>query len=136
LNFLKYNFEKTIDLEFVEMLESIIKTTSGDVNVYGSIPSLKVKSISGDIEVQTDKLLKITVDSTSGDVDLLIPKNSSFELDFDSISGELINEFPTTISHQSDSSFKGRVGLGNGKIVVRTISGDLEVKSDFSDVLD
>ncbi|WP_373861673.1 DUF4097 family beta strand repeat-containing protein [Clostridium tagluense] len=92
-------------------------TTSGDIlggSVSGSF-KFNYKDFGNDINI----------DTTSGDVELKLPKKSEFKLDFDSTSGDLKNDFPIKITEETDKhEIKGTVGNGNKTIKIDTTSGN------------
>ena len=117
-----------------------ISTVSGEAEIEGSMEKLRCSSTSGEIrasglpegcQVETDTVSgntelrfegcpgDIEADSVSGKVSLYLPGNMGFELDYDSVSGDLDCDFP-----QLRGVFGDRVMFS---IDVDTTSGDLDI---------
>lgn len=98
-------------------------STSGEVYMLGNISSAEVESVSGSITLDTAVCPEsIDVDSTSGEVKLIIPENSSFELEFETSSGELSSDLP-----MKNNGVHYIEGSGLSEIDVETTSGDLSI---------
>lgn len=100
-----------------------ITTTSGDVFLYGSFESGTFESVSGNLDITADGMMRsFRADAVSGSVYLTLPVNLGFTLAFDSVSGSLYSDgFDITTS----ANFTH--GDGTAKIEVDTISGDLSL---------
>lgn len=102
-------------VENSEFLESDIESISGEIFIYDSTEINSISSISGNIEINNlDIKRNLKISTVSGDVKLKIKNNSSIDLEFESISGDLENDF-------------GEVYDGEYEINVETTSGDLRI---------
>lgn len=102
-----------------------IDTVSGEVNAEGEISELESDSVSGDITVSSAvPLEKLDCDSTSGNIRLTIPKNSSFTLKADTVSGDISCGLPAV----SESKNRRVCGDGSADFETDTVSGDLIIK--------
>ncbi len=128
-NITSYNFNfntvsgglKAVNIETGEV---VTETTSGDVS-FNSLKSgsLNAKSVSGKVNLDYVELTNdIDIKTTSGDVKVKLPADSSFVIDFDSTSGDLENRF-AGMTTESVIMVNG----GEHRFVVRTTSGDLDV---------
>lgn len=98
-------------------------TTSGDVALAGSLGETEVETTSGQVSLTlTAAPRELEVDTLSGDVELFLPENSGFTLDFDTVSGYLDCAF--SLLHQ-----KGDYIAGDGamELSVETTSGSLRI---------
>jgi uncharacterized membrane protein len=116
-----------------------LDTTSGEIAVKGgSYGRVNADSVSGEILLQADRMesvqadttsgsvvveaggmpQKIDVNTVSGSVDLLLPDNDGFTLDFDSVSGSLSNNFEMVNNVH---------GNGDVTVSVDTVSGSLDI---------
>ncbi|MBZ9623590.1 DUF4097 domain-containing protein [Clostridium sp. FP2] len=144
----KFKFDTTSGDAKINVLttnETIFDSTSGEVNVKSLLSKknefdttsgdIKIENITGDILGGSvsgsfkfnykDFGNDINIDTTSGDVELKLPKKSEFKLDFDSTSGDLKNDFPIKITEETDKhEIKGTVGNGNKTIKIDTTSGN------------
>lgn len=106
-------------------------TTSGDTAIENITGDILGESVSGSFKFDyKDFDNNINIDTTSGDVELKLPKKSEFKLDFDSTSGDLKNDFPITVSGEADKhEIKGTVGNGNKIIKINTTSGNATINA-------
>lgn len=102
------------------------KSTSGTFSVNApSVTQVDVGTVSGDISLTvTTEPDQLIVDTTSGNVNLTLPRNSAFTLEYHSTSGEVRSDLPYT-----KSSKKYIFGVGNKGYMVSTVSGNLWIKS-------
>ncbi|MGH4123921.1 MAG: DUF4097 family beta strand repeat-containing protein [Clostridium sp.] len=149
----KFKFDTTSGDAKINVLttnETIFDSTSGEVNVKSLLSKknefdttsgdIKIENITGDILGESvsgsfkfnykDFGNDINIDTTSGDVELKLPKKSEFKLDFDSTSGDLKNDFPITVTGEADKhEIKGTVGNGNKTIKIDTTSGNVTINA-------
>ncbi len=108
-----------IDGNNVTIKDMKLDTASGEIELSGYILGAKVNSVSGDIGIQSDIMLtSFSSDSVSGEVDITIPENDGFMVDFDSVSGDLESQF-----NMSNKQYK------NGGPIFKThsVSGDVTI---------
>lgn len=103
----------------------LIDSTSGSLRFAGRATAIRANTTSGSVHLtpETDELSEINVDSTSGDVTVLLPEGTGFSASLDSVSGDFRGNF--------DARRSGSVYLcGDGKIriTVNTVSGDLRLE--------
>ena len=102
-----------------------VETASGNIAVYGKIPSIEVDSASGNIDIDcSEALQELEVDTASGDVTLVVEKDAPFTLDFESGSGTLGTASAISMDHRGDVHSRG---VGGPKMEVDTASGDLQL---------
>ncbi len=115
-----------------------LSTKSKDVKIEDFTNSLELDTDRGDIELQPKHLplAKIEARSHSGQISLVLPDKTPFQLNATTDHGEAVNEFGNPIQKESDgrsSSLKGTVGQGasihvvteRGTVTVRK-AGDVE----------
>ncbi len=95
-----------------------VETVSGDVDLQAAeVADLNAQTVSGemdfDLALATDARIKLN--AHSGDVVLTLPASSKFELDSNSFSGDVYNDF-------------GSANGGNARIDANTFSGDLRIR--------
>ena len=123
-----------------------LETVSGKISarLTGSIPKMMATTVSGSITLDTGKIgegvfkttsgdmklladeapKRATFDTMSGDISLYYPKNSGMTVDFSSISGEF------TCGYDKESSgTTHKIGSGDAKLIVTSISGNLRLCS-------
>lgn len=120
-----------------------ISTVSGEAEIEGGMESLRYSSTSGGMRadglpegcaVETDTVSgnmelrfdgcpgDIEADSTSGSVTVYLPGDVGFELDYDSVSGDLDCDFPSLREVYGDSVMFS--------MDVSTTSGDLDIRKN------
>lgn len=92
---------------------------------------VSAKSISGTVEyrgpVLPDGIYRFS--SHSGGVKLLLPAESSFDLEASSFSGSVTTEFPVEmIGKISGKNIQGKVGKGGAQISAKSFSGNVEIR--------
>jgi hypothetical protein len=130
---------------------AFLKAVSGDISVRGMIGSVEAESVSGDVEVigvsdastVSVKVLSGDVDyageiyangrykfkSHSGDVVLILPARSAFDLEAKTFSGSIDSAFEIMVMGKlSKRELKGSVNSGGAEVTVSTFSGDVRLK--------
>jgi DUF4097 and DUF4098 domain-containing protein YvlB len=114
-----------------------IKTVSGDARVWmpnGSVPQLEFETTSGDLRWAgtCGAHCRVSAASMSGDVDLQLDPKSSFELRFQSHSGEISDRLGLSgLPPPQDGpgiDARGKYGGGAGVIQCHTYSGDVDLR--------
>ena len=115
-----------------------IKTVSGSAEIGttgGQPPQLELETTSGDFHWSglCGKGCRLVTQSLSGDIVLLLGKESSFDLSYTSHSGDLATALPLNITTERRNgprggTIEGRYGKGEGVIQCQTFSGDLALK--------
>ncbi len=109
-------------LEASEKLET--DTTSGSVKVEGRFAGIDSDTVSGDVEVESSICPdKVTTDSTSGSVLLIIPDNDGFEYKRDSVSGSFKCDFE--VSQDED---RGEYKNGRASFRFDSVSGSVTIR--------
>lgn len=91
-----------------------IEAVSGDINVEGDFGIVDVDMVSGDITTSGD-MSEARLSSVSGDIELALPGSKSWNFAFETLSGEISNDFTDSISTSPHT------------IKIETISGDIVI---------
>ncbi|MCH5265930.1 MAG: DUF4097 family beta strand repeat protein [Lachnospiraceae bacterium] len=98
-----------------------LDTVSGHLTFDGSVQNIDSDSVSGDCEcISRLSPESVNMDSVSGDQHLQIPEDTSFEADYDTVSGGFTCDFATT--NRGDSVI---CGTGDNEYNFDTVSGDI-----------
>lgn len=102
-----------------------IDTASGDVSYIGQVTDFDCDSASADITAVLTSLPKsISIDSTSGDLELTLPEdNTGFTVKMDTLSGRFTSEFKTAMS---DNAYIYKKGACD--IEIDSASGNVTIK--------
>ena len=71
-----------------------------------------------------------SINTGSGSITLSVPKDLGAELTIDTGSGGIDTEIPLQITMKKRQSLRGRIGDGNGRIVIDTGSGGVRLRSN------
>ena len=110
------------------------ESTSGEIEFDGAVVEVDAGTTSGDISFAIEDLLgDVTIGSTSGDVKLALPKEKAFDLSVRSTSGDIECDFPVTVQGSrggpGNKVLEGIVGDGGPDVTIKTVSGDVEIRS-------
>ena len=110
-----------------------IHTTSGNIEVKGVDGGLRVEAGSGDVSAEGKPAGNWEARTGSGNIHLTIPRESGFQLEASTSSGELNMNHSVTMTVQGniDSArheIKGTVGSGGPQVTVHTGSGDIDIE--------
>lgn len=110
-----------------------VETVSGNVDLDTPVLSqLQFNSVSGDghFHVGLAKEGRIEMDSVSGSLLLQMPKTSSAQFNVQSFSGDITSAFGKVVKEEygPGRSLDARLGGGNGRVNVNTMSGDVTVE--------
>ena len=101
-----------------------LDTASGDVAFTGTLDSLDCDAASASCQITVANVPReIDIDTASGDLDLTLPEDCGFTCELDSMSGDFVSDFETTISNGRHTH-----GDGSCKITVSAMSGDVTIR--------
>ena len=117
-----------ISANSIKAIEIQTDSISGNINFKKVEGNLKIISVSGDVSAGLASLADdILIKTTSGEAKLTLPLSSSFIFDLESISGNMKNNFDSTIKSASERSMQGNVGDGLNTIKITTVSGGITI---------
>jgi hypothetical protein len=106
-----------------------LNSVSGDLKVNRVMGETRFHSVSGDVEWRGACAAgcKIEVETTSGDLRLALDGGASFDLEYESRSGDYQDEIGTTVTSRGNhpTRVRARAGKGEGRIEFQSVSGDL-----------
>ncbi len=111
-----------------------VSTRHKDVSVEDITGRLDVADSHGDIQVRYSKPPReeVNITNETGEVDMVLPGNSSFEIVATSKSGEAESEFAspslTTTSNEHVGALNGTIGNGGPKISITTTYGTIHLR--------
>jgi DUF4097 and DUF4098 domain-containing protein YvlB len=128
-----------------------VKAVSGNIEASAVKGSVEVKAVSGDIRLQDiSGAQTVSAESVSGnitysgaikeggryeikthsgDLRMIIPAASSFDLEANTYSGDIDSDFPITVSGKmSPREIQGTVGKGGATIILKSFSGNVDLK--------
>jgi DUF4097 and DUF4098 domain-containing protein YvlB len=106
-----------------------LTSSSGNMKVVECGGTLSVRSGNGSVTVEARPMQKWSLQTSSGNVTLLLPADSAFDLKAHTSSGRVISDYPITIQGAVDrQNLRGQTGQGGKLLEVRTGSGDIQIK--------
>jgi hypothetical protein len=106
-------------------------SVSGDVDIHGRVRGIELHTVSGDISVDVEPGVAPRdnrIKTISGDVQLGLVGDSC-TCEFRTASGDLACEVPARIVREGRKDRTIVLGDGQGRLNVRTVSGDLTIKA-------
>lgn len=106
-----------------------LKTVSGDIDNQSFSGRMNVKTVSGDIDTLVEqKTDPMSLETTSGDVRIGLPREAKFSFKFETVSGDYHSDIPVQLTNtESKRRLEGSTGTSDGRIEVHTISGNLKI---------
>lgn len=102
--------------------------SSGSVNVQNYSGKLDAEVSSGELEIQMDELKDaISLNVSSGDIELDLPADADFSLDGKISSGDISTDFELKNKQETDNRLSGEHGSGKHEINADVSSGDIEI---------
>jgi DUF4097 and DUF4098 domain-containing protein YvlB len=131
--------------------DAFVKSVSGDIKATGIKGSVDVEAVSGDIDIldvsaarkvgaksvsgditYTGVVLeggRYEIKAHSGDVHMTIPANASFDLEANTFNGDIDTDFEIkVIGKISPREIRGTVGKGGATVILKTFSGNVDLK--------
>ena len=106
-----------------------VSTASGDVQFSGALQAVKTDSASGDVILTCHTLPEqAQVQSKSGDVELSIPDEAGFSLQYSVVSGDMESEFPLIGAVGGKSGNAVYLDGGRSTFHLSTVSGDIALR--------
>ena len=106
--------------------ETVLRTTSGNARISGIPGNMEFRSVSGDLDASyTEFANNISVNTTSGKVNLRLPQGSEFYLKAETVSGKINSDFPVMVTSQQRNSLEGTAGSDTNRITAKTVSGNI-----------
>lgn len=103
------------------------ESVSGDLEFHGSAATVKTEAVSGDIALrlcETPDTLE--AENVSGDLLVLLPRSRSFDLRWETVSGEYTCGLPTV--KEGKRHWRYEAGGEPARLKLETVSGDLSVQ--------
>lgn len=109
-----------------------LTTVSGDSIIEGVTKKTAIDSISGDVTLEEEKLDdSIIINTVSGDVEMIFAEESSFSLEYNTLSGEVQNTILENIvssANPGEKMYSATKNDGKYEVKISTVSGDLDIR--------
>lgn len=107
-----------------------VLTRSKDIHLDDVSGDLRIENSNSTIEVHSNKLGAIQIDNRKGDVQLVVPEKSGFQVDLKTRNGDISSDFQglNVKTEHNDSTATGNVGSGGPKVQVSNEHGNIEIR--------
>lgn len=109
-----------------------LNSVSGSMDAHCNAERFQVHSTSGRAQLRVDQCPeKAKLSSVSGALQVALPENNGFVVDYNSMSGSFSSDFPVNIISDGKKKKKGQAVYGNGggtRIEMHTTSGSMRVQ--------
>ena len=119
----------TLNGTAINTVDSIFSSSSGNILLKKFTGNIETTTSSGDTKIGYEKFNNtLNAHSSSGNIRLTLPKNSEFNLDALSNSGNINCSFPLDIKNSyKKKTLQGTVKNDTNKIYLRTSSGNINI---------
>lgn len=117
-------------IEDLKLKQAGFFSTSGELNFRGVCENMNLETVSGDTRIRFDSAPDhVSAESVSGDLTLQLPEDRSFELELETVSGDLNTDFPTI--REDDDTWRYTVERPIALVTelgIETVSGDVTIE--------
>ena len=115
------------------------KTSGGSLNFEEIAGEIDGRSSGGSVTARFSRPIEANcrLETSGGSVNIYLPENSRFDLDAQAGSGQIVTEFPVSITFQGKlekSTLKGQVNGGGAVLYCRTSGSNINLKKTASPV--
>ena len=105
-----------------------VKTHSKDVDLSQVYGDSYVEDRDGRIAVETAGNYGIEAKNAKGDVEVTLPPNASASVTGNTHNGDIVSDFPLSVSGEESKSVSGKIGAGGSKVTLSASNGDIHIK--------
>jgi DUF4097 and DUF4098 domain-containing protein YvlB len=105
-----------------------VVTHSKDIDLSEIYGDTYVEDKNGTINVAPAGPFGVEAKNDKGDVELTLPPSASATVDGRTHNGDIVTDYPLTVSGDEDKTVSGKIGSGSAHIVLSTSNGDLGIK--------
>ncbi|WP_042460335.1 LiaG family protein [Neobacillus dielmonensis] len=117
-----------VKLDTIKANSGTFDVSSGKLDIKHYKGAVKADVASGLFTIQMDQLTdSVTMDVSSGKVNVDLPKNADFTLESDISSGNISCDFPLSEKESSNNHLKGKHGSGKYKLNLDVSSGNIHI---------
>ncbi len=104
-----------------------VTTRAKDVSLNQIAGDTYVRNSRGQISIEPAGVFNIEARNGKGDVEITLPPNASATVDGRTQNGDIVTDFPLTITGDTSKTVSGRIGAGKAKITLSADIGDLRI---------
>ncbi len=119
----------SIEVDKTSSREAFLRTLSGDIRINSSeIDKIVLSSVSGDVKIKHSSGKEWDITTTSGDIELIFPGYPNARILPRTMRGDLVTSLPYILEGKEYVFGEGKL-----KILVKSASGDLSLRSETSE---
>jgi DUF4097 and DUF4098 domain-containing protein YvlB len=103
-------------------------TRSKDVDLSQIFGDTYVENRNGRIAIEPAGSYNVEAKNEKGNVEVTLPPNVAATLSGSTRNGDIVSDFPVTVSGDQNKSLSGRIGTGAAKVQLSTENGDLNIR--------
>jgi DUF4097 and DUF4098 domain-containing protein YvlB len=105
-------------------------TKSKDIHLDDLSGDLRLENSNGSVEVHSNKLGAIEIQNRTGDVQIVVPEKSNFQIEVSTRGGEVNSDFSglRVTTERDNASATGSVGNGGPKVQINNEHGNIEIR--------
>lgn len=115
--------------------ESLITANNGPVTCEDVSGNIELKVNSGDVKVRYAKtapsVCNVNISANNGDINFTGPVDFSAMVEAKTMVGKIEMDLPLIVEHTDKSEVAGKLGKGEGKLVLRAIIGSIKINSNI-----
>jgi DUF4097 and DUF4098 domain-containing protein YvlB len=114
-----------------------VTQVAGPVRVVTHSKDIEMTQVYGDTHIE-DKDARVELDmagsfpvdvkNNKGDIEISLPPNASLKVDGRAHNGDIVSDFPLTISGDDNKTISGSIGKGGAQLTLSTENGDLHLR--------
>ena len=118
------------DIEVPQLTAGVIhiQTVNGDLELSGSGCELDLGTVNGDLRLRLAAMPKtLNIETVNGDVNLYLPDNDGFSLEYHRVNGDVRSDFDLQTSLNDKNGIAVYLGGGDRQYKLTTVNGDLRI---------
>ena len=105
-----------------------VTTHSKDVDLSQIAGDSQVQDRDGTIRVELAGPFSLDARNSKGDVEVILPPDASFTVSGHTRNGDVITDYPLSVSGDENKTVTGRIGSGAARLSLNADNGDLHIK--------
>lgn len=105
-----------------------VTTRSKDIELNQVTGETHIEDRNGRVEVELAGSFPVEVKDEKGDVEIALPQNANVTVDARTHNGDIVSDFPLSISGEEDKTMSGNIGKGGPKVEISTQHADLRIR--------
>ena len=122
----------SLSLESLHVTEVVgpirVITHSKDIEMAQVYGETHIEDKDGRVELDLAGSYSAEVKNDKGDIDITLPPGANVDVDGKTHNGDVVSDFPLTISGDEDKRIEGNVGKGGPKLTISTNNADLHLR--------